>query len=92
MGSNNITFTVEERAGINVIVFDGGGCRPAHISEVKMYKEIDRLKADVERKAEALVCARGSLYYINSKENSPVISNIIDIINSALEKNDEVSK
>ena len=50
----NLGFTIENRAGADVVVWEGSGCRPATSAEIAMWKELSAVQQPVVR--EPLAC------------------------------------
>ena len=47
--TENLGFTIENRAGADVVVWKEGGCRPATSAEIAMWKELSAVQQPVVR-------------------------------------------
>lgn len=47
--TENLSFTIENRAGIDVLVWKEGGCRPATSAEIAMWKALAAVQQPVVR-------------------------------------------
>ena len=47
--TENLGFTIENRAGADVLVWKEGGCRPATIAEIAMWKALSAVQQPVVR-------------------------------------------
>ena len=47
--TENLGFTIENRAGIDVLVWKEGGCRPATSAEIAMWKALSAVQQPVAR-------------------------------------------
>ena len=56
----NLGFTIENRAGIYVLVWEAGGCRPATSAEVAMWKALSAVQQPVVREQKECTCSNRS--------------------------------
>ena len=56
----NLGFTIENRAGIDVLVWKDGGCQPATSAEVAMWKALAAVQQPVVREQKECTCSNRS--------------------------------
>ena len=58
--TENLGFTIETRAGADILVWKEGGCRPATSAEIAMWKALSAAQQPVVREQKECTCSNRS--------------------------------